>query len=184
MNRIEFTSNGDLIVRFHDENGRETESRAWSEGEQMVTVRQFFADGHAVGVQNAMELLAADHFGMSILDEHCDSWNDAINQVLVGAAMRRIISTELGAYGDEHDSSYVLDTQTIEDYTRDELVEAILAVMLENVWREREEVLIVAARGLGFARVGRRIRAAFASAFNGAIRRGLLEYDGTLVRQP
>jgi hypothetical protein len=39
------------------------------------------------------------------------------------------------------------------------------------------------ARRLGFARTGNRIRDAFKSAINGAIRRGLLEYDGQLIRR-
>ena len=75
-------------------------------------------------------------------------------------------------------------TKSIDDTTRDELIEAILTATEKQIWHEREAVLVVAARGLGFARVGRRIRAAFASAFNGAIRRGLLEYEGSCVRKP
>ncbi len=74
-------------------------------------------------------------------------------------------------------------TKSIADYTRDELIEAILSATIENTWHEREDVLIVASRGLGFARVGRNIRAAFKSAFNGAIRRGLLESEGSQVHR-
>ncbi len=48
---------------------------------------------------------------------------------------------------------------------------------------ERDEAIRVAARRLGFARTGSRIRKAFKSAINGAIRRGLLEYDGILIRK-
>ena len=50
-------------------------------------------------------------------------------------------------------------------------------------WWAREDAIRAAARRLGFARTGNRIRDAFKSAVNGAIRRGLLEYDGQLIRR-
>lgn len=45
------------------------------------------------------------------------------------------------------------------------------------------EAIRAAARHLGFKRTGSLIRDAFKSAINGAIRRGLLEYDGQLIRK-
>jgi len=50
-------------------------------------------------------------------------------------------------------------------------------------WWERDEAIRHTARSLGYARTGNRIRNAFKSAINGAIRRGLLEYDGTQIRR-
>jgi len=50
-------------------------------------------------------------------------------------------------------------------------------------WLERDEAIRLTARRLGYARTGSRIRDAFKSVINGAIRRGLLEYDGTLIRK-
>ncbi|MDQ3814648.1 MAG: N-6 DNA methylase, partial [Armatimonadota bacterium] len=72
---------------------------------------------------------------------------------------------------------------SISDYSRDDLIKALLRVCKGKKWHEREDVLHEAARALGFGRVGRNIRKAFGSAFNGAIRRGLLEYDGTMIRR-
>ncbi len=68
------------------------------------------------------------------------------------------------------------------DYTRDELIAHLLKT-IGRKWWERDEAIRLAARRLGYARTGRRIRAAFKSAINGAIRRGLLEYDGTQIRR-
>jgi hypothetical protein len=50
-------------------------------------------------------------------------------------------------------------------------------------WWERDACVRLTARRLGYARTGSRIRDAFKSAINGAIRRGLLEYDGTQIRR-
>jgi hypothetical protein len=75
-----------------------------------------------------------------------------------------------------------LSTIRVNEYSRDELIEALLNVMEKRTWHEREDVLIAAARGLGFARTGRHIRAAFKSAINGAIRRNLIESEGSQLR--
>ena len=45
------------------------------------------------------------------------------------------------------------------------------------------EAIRAAARHLGFKRTGSLIRDAFKSAINGAIRRGLLEYGGEMIRK-
>jgi len=52
------------------------------------------------------------------------------------------------------------------------------------VWWDREEAIVAAARHLGFKRTDSQIAKAFKSAINGAIRRGMLEYDGNLIRRP
>ncbi|HXG92928.1 MAG TPA: hypothetical protein VNN73_11255 [Blastocatellia bacterium] len=73
-------------------------------------------------------------------------------------------------------------SRNISDFTRDELIAALLAAMGRGWWL-REDAMRAAARYLGFRRTGSAIREAFKSAINGAIRRGLLEYDGALIRK-
>ncbi|CAN5478777.1 hypothetical protein BH20ACI3_BH20ACI3_02160 [soil metagenome] len=72
--------------------------------------------------------------------------------------------------------------RTINDYSRDELVNALLKGMGKKWWT-RDDAIRDAARRLGFRRTGRQIRDAFKSAINGAIRRGLLEYEGDMIRR-
>jgi hypothetical protein len=50
-------------------------------------------------------------------------------------------------------------------------------------WWARDDAIRAAAHRLGFRRTGSQIRDALKSAINGAIRRGLLEYDGNRVRR-
>jgi len=71
---------------------------------------------------------------------------------------------------------------SIRDFDRDALKAALLAVVGKD-WIERDDAIRAAAQRLGFARLGKRIRAAFASAVNGLIRQGRLEYDGSLIRR-
>lgn len=77
---------------------------------------------------------------------------------------------------------YRLDRGGIGDYTQDECVAALMAAMPRG-WTEREDAIRAAARHLGFRRTGSAIHDAFKSAINGAIRRGLLEYDRGKVRK-
>jgi len=62
------------------------------------------------------------------------------------------------------------------------LISALLKGMGRKWWT-RDDAIRAAARRLGFHRTGTQIREAFKSAINGAIRRGLLEYDGNRVRR-
>ena len=70
----------------------------------------------------------------------------------------------------------------INAYTREELISHLLTAMGRKWWA-REDAIRAAARRLGYARTGSCIRDAFKFAVNGAIRRGLLEYDGQLIRK-
>ena len=79
-------------------------------------------------------------------------------------------------------AAWTLDCRSINDYGRDDLIQALLNAM-GRPWVEREDAIRAAARHLGFRRTGRQIRDAFKSAINGAIRRGLLESDGKLIRR-
>jgi hypothetical protein len=69
----------------------------------------------------------------------------------------------------------------ISDYSGDELISALLKGMGKKWWI-RDDAIRVAAHRLGFRRTGSQIREAFRSAITGAIRRGLLEYDGDYIR--
>ncbi|HLE61828.1 MAG TPA: hypothetical protein VI750_01750, partial [Pyrinomonadaceae bacterium] len=73
-------------------------------------------------------------------------------------------------------------TQTINDYAREELISALLKGMGKKWWT-RDDAIRAAARRLGFQRTGSHISKAFKSAINGAIRRGLLEGDGPSIRR-
>ena len=99
---------------------------------------------------------------------------EAIDSALIAAAKRGVIYNHRGALS--------ILSQNIGDYSRDELIVALLSSM-GVIWWEREEAIRAAARHLGFKRTGSLIRDAFKSAINGAIRRGLLEYDGELIRR-
>ncbi len=64
----------------------------------------------------------------------------------------------------------------ITDFDRDQLIDALLKAMGKKKWT-RDDAVRAAARRLGFKRTGSKIKDAFKSAINGAIRRGLIEYD-------
>ncbi|MBX3315763.1 MAG: hypothetical protein KF902_02745 [Phycisphaeraceae bacterium] len=103
---------------------------------------------------------------------------DLVESGLTAAARRKVILTERGLLS--------LQTRSIDDYTRDECVEFLIAAMRDAggpaVW-DREEAITAAARYLGFRRTGSTIRDAFRSAINAGIRRGLLERDGGGIRR-
>lgn len=62
------------------------------------------------------------------------------------------------------------------------MIAHLLAAMGRKWWL-REDAIRAASRRLGYARTGRRIVQSFKSAINGAIRRGLLEYEGERIRR-
>jgi hypothetical protein len=78
---------------------------------------------------------------------------------------------------DNTGGEYSLLCHSIGQYTRDHLVDTLLAAM-GGAWWTRDEATAAAARHLGFRRTGKRIKSAFKSAINAAVRRGLLERDG------
>ncbi len=103
---------------------------------------------------------------------------EAIDLALVAAVKRGVIkSIKRSGRG-----WLSLDCRQIGDYPRDLLVDTLLSAMGRG-WTEREEAVRGAARHLGFRRTGSAIRDAFKSVITGAIRRGLLEYDGTAIRK-
>jgi hypothetical protein len=99
---------------------------------------------------------------------------EVIDLVLIVAVKRRIIANERG--------SLSLLSRNITDFTRDQLIDAMLGVMGRGWWN-REDAIRAAARYLGYTRTGARIRDTFKSVINGAIRRGLLEADKVRIRK-
>lgn len=71
---------------------------------------------------------------------------------------------------------------SIRDFDRDQLKEALLEVVGTD-WTERDDAIRAAAYHLGFKRVGKNIRKAFASAITGLLRQHRLESAGSLVRR-
>jgi hypothetical protein len=72
--------------------------------------------------------------------------------------------------------------RTIDDYDRTQLIAALLATM-DGTWWSRDDAIVASSRYLGFQRTGRNIKAAFRSAINGGIRRGMIERDGQRIRK-
>jgi intergrase/recombinase len=63
------------------------------------------------------------------------------------------------------------------------LIDTLLAATGTSWWT-RSDAVIAAARYLGFRRTGKNIQAAFKSVINAAVRRGLIERNGTdLIRK-
>lgn len=99
---------------------------------------------------------------------------EAIDSALLSAVRRGILQNSRGLIS--------LASRDIGDHSRDELYAALLGSMPRG-WVERDDAIRAAARYLGFRRTGRAIRDAFKSVINGAIRRGLLEYEGGNIRR-
>lgn len=90
------------------------------------------------------------------------------------AALRRGIIT---ADGDD----VSICTPAMNTYERDELIATLKSVMRKDQRHEREDVIYAVAHHLGFTRVTKTVRDPIKSALNGAIRRGVLGCEGTLV---
>jgi hypothetical protein len=68
------------------------------------------------------------------------------------------------------------------DYTRDHLIEMLLA-SIDGSWIDRDEAVRATAKHLGFQKTSAAFKDEMKSAINGAIRRGLVEYGGSLIRK-
>ncbi len=98
---------------------------------------------------------------------------EVINGAMIAAARRNIIITENGISS--------LFCRTIDEYPRDTLIEIIRSV-IGRTWTDRNDAIRACARYLGFQRTGKNILAAFKSAINGGLRRGMLESESGNVR--
>ena len=94
---------------------------------------------------------------------------DQLNKDLFTAVLRGVLQND--------DGEYTLLCRSIDQYTREHLVEILLTAM-GSTWLTRDEAVTAAARHLGFRRTGKDIQAAFKSAINSAIRSGSIERDG------
>jgi len=138
--------------------------------EIMTAIRDVFKSGESVDPDAAIAAIARAlgfrHTGARIHEE--------LRSAVRTAIRRHIINRDKGVIA--------LECATIDDYTRDELIGTLLAAM-GTTWWDREDAIRTAAHRLGFRRTGSKIRKAFKSAINGAIRRGLLEYDDHIIRR-
>jgi len=136
----------------------------------MAAIRDVFRSGEALDRDTAIteiaRVLGFRRAGARIVEE--------LRSALRTAIRRHIISRDKGVIS--------IECATIDDYTRAELIEILLAAM-GTTWWDREDAIRAAARRLGFRRTGSRITKAFKSALNGAIRRGLLEYAEKNIRR-
>jgi len=97
-----------------------------------------------------------------------------LRHALRNAVLRKVLTNDGGVLS--------LYARSIEGYSRDELKGALLKAV-GRTWWVREEAIQAAARYLGFRRAKARIRSAFKSAINGALRQELLEKDGNWIRR-
>ena len=138
--------------------------------EIMAAIRDVFKSGESLDPDTAItdiaRVLGFRRTGARIHEE--------LRSALRTAIRRHIINRDKGVIS--------LECATIDDYNRDELIGTLLASM-GTTWWDREDAIRTAAHRLGFRRTGSQIRKAFKSAINGAIRRGLLEYDDHIIRR-
>ena len=138
--------------------------------EIMAAIRDVFKSGESLDPDTAItdiaRVLGFRRTGARIHEE--------LRSALRTAIRRHIINCDKGVIS--------LECATIDDYNRDELIGTLLAAM-GTTWWDREDAIRAAAHRLGFRRTGSQIRKAFKSAINGAIRRGLLEYDDHIIRR-
>ena len=100
--------------------------------------------------------------------------NPVADQSILAKAFRGILESDQG--------ELLLLGRHITDYTRDHLVEMLLAAMGTG-WRAQPEAIRAASEHLGYQRAGGNIQTAFKSAINAAIRRGQLKRSGQELRR-
>lgn len=93
---------------------------------------------------------------------------------LRAAIRRRIIGSD-GLY------DVFAATPSMSDYSRDELVDVLRSVIHSGTTVTRDEAIQAVARHLGFTRIRNTVAAPIRSAINGAIRRGVLNYEGDVL---
>ncbi len=137
----------------------------------MAAIRELFLDGRVrprdEAIRDVARVLGFRRVGSTI--------NEILGNDIRTAVRRGILDNTAGEFR--------LLCRTIDHHTRDHLIDILLAALGQG-WSDRDEAIIAAARHIGFRRTGSAIRAAFKSAINGALRRGLLETDGpTRIRR-
>lgn len=151
------------------ESKRSIDDISWEE--VLCAVRRVFADGavrdRETAIREVARELGFERVGPNIRTD--------METALNTASKRYIIET--------HDGLSRRCTGSIDDYHREFLKKTLLGVM-GAVWWERDQAIHAAARSLGFARTGPKIRQAFKSALTGLIRQGQVETgnDGFIRR--
>lgn len=144
-----------------------------SETEDIVAAFRRAATGR--GVMSRDELLKETSLALGY-----NRLGSRIIQSLKGHLRSAIRRRIIGAEG----PTVWLETPTMDSYSRDELIETIRSVTRPGTSYDREDVIRAVANHLGFRRLRDTVRAPIQSAINGAIRRGVLGYEGsTLWRQ-
>lgn len=132
----------------------------------LAVIRQVFSDGarrdRPTAIREVAHALGYDRTGARI--------QAVLDTDLLTAVRRGILENDRGELR--------LLCRSADDYTLDHRVAMLLAAM-GGGWQTRDEAITAAARHLGYRRTGPAIRAAFKSAINAAMRRGLLERGGT-----
>lgn len=133
--------------------------------EVLGTIREVFTENGACGRDEAIRAVA-DALGYRRLGPRI---SEILGNDLQTAVRRGVLERSGGEYS--------LLCRNIDEYTRDHLVSMLVAAMGSG-WQSRDDAITAAARYLGFRRAGRNISAAFKSAINAGLRRGLIERDG------
>lgn len=136
----------------------------------MGAVRDLFSDGAERDRETALRDLAAA-LGYQRLGPRI---RETLDNDLRTAVRRGIL--------DNAPHGLRLLCRSVGEYTREHLVRMLMSDIADG-WLDRDTLIRDTARYLGFRRTGSEIRKALKSAINGAIRRGLLEYEGDRVRK-
>lgn len=132
----------------------------------MAAIRDVFSQGGSLDRETAIrevsQALGFQRLGKNI--------RTAIAGELRAAWRRGILDHSGGAFS--------LTATSVTEYTREHLIDTLLAA-IGTSWWTRSDAVIAAARYLGFRRTGKNIQAAFKSVINAAVRRGLIERNGT-----
>ena|GEM_PF-3232365 len=135
------------------------------QNEVMAACREVFSHGGARDRESVLrqvaQVLGYQRLGKNI--------RELLEKELRTAVRRGIIQNA--------DGELTVLCRSISEYTNDHLVSTLLTA-IGNTWWVRVDAIVAAARYLGFRRNGKNIQAAFKSAINAAIRRGLIERDG------
>jgi hypothetical protein len=137
----------------------------------LATIRELFAaDGSRDRDQAIRDLAAAlgyKRVGPKIADVLSNDFRTAVRRGILG----------------KDRNEFRLLCRSVDEYELDHLVQMLVAAMGSG-WQSRDDATTATARHLGFRRTGSKIVAAFKSAINAAIRRGLIERDGSdLIRR-
>jgi type I restriction enzyme S subunit len=141
----------------------------WDTDEVMAAFRQA---ARKTGISDRATLLKA--VSAELRYERLGSRIKEVLQGRLRAAIRRKI---IGTNGPE----VWPETPTMDSYDRDTLIETLCSVMRKGTVYERDEVTRAVANHLGFRRLTDTVLAPIKSAINGAIRRGVLAYEGTMI---